>query len=116
MAERSEVRGIELLGRMADAYAQAEEAYDRARDRGYPVCEATALRQAAEAYATAKAQYPQAAALLMAECWARAAHDRKVAAGQRAVERLLAGESAGTVIGEMQSEWSAAARESALNA
>lgn len=62
-----------------------------------------------------RAKYPVAAAYLKAQSYAYASHYAKVAAGEKAVERIANGEDYKIVIDEMEAEWSQAAHESVMN-
>jgi len=100
----------------ADRMADACAAYGRAREHGYPPSEAQAMRNAEDAYATLRTQCPAEAAYLAAEGYARAANPSKCAAGRAALNQLRAGAEYRGVIAAMESNWSTAATEAALNA
>lgn len=51
-------------------------------------------------------RHPRAAAYLTLECWSRASHHVKSAAGRRGTERVLAGDDAQAVLAEAEREWS----------
>lgn len=54
-----------------------------------------------------KNQYPVAAAYIKAEDWKHAAHYAKSAAGQKAMDRIAAGEDYTLALADMEAEWSA---------
>jgi len=94
----------------------ASSAYDAASERGYPVKEATAMREAAEALDTARAQYPLAAAYAKAESYSMASHDQKASAGRRAMHAIESGADAITATKKMETEWAEAASRCVANA
>lgn len=59
------------------------------------------------------AQYPLAAAYLLAQSYSHANHHAKATAGTKAMRRLVAGESHTIVVAEMEQEWSDYCREAA---
>jgi hypothetical protein len=54
-----------------------------------------------------RAKYPREQALKIAEAWGGAAHDVKATAGDRAAQRIKAGEDHAQVLADMKAEWSA---------
>lgn len=109
---RANVPGLDELRSAISEWADYDCALRRMQDDEYsvvlpskPTVDVEALRE----------RYPVASAYLKAEAYTYASDDRKVAAGQKAVERLEGGEDHAEVIAEMESEWSAAARESVWN-
>lgn len=94
----------------------AQEAYDRASERGYPVREAQAMDQALAALDAAKAQYPLAAAYAKAQSFSFASHHDKASAGRAAMAAIEAGADPIAAIAAMDASWSAAAAKAVQNA
>lgn len=92
------------------AMYNAEAAYNRASERGYPAREATALEAAQAALAKAEAQYPGAAGYGEAQAYAQAANYAKAAAGKAAMAAIEAGEDPAQAIAKMKAAFQAAAR------
>lgn len=66
------------------------------------------LRKEADALKRAwAAKYPREQALKIAEAWGRAANYAKATAGDRAAQRIKAGEDHVQVLAEMEAEWAA---------
>jgi len=57
------------------------------------------------------ATYPRAAAYVKAEAWKYASHYAKVAAGKKALERIINGEDYEQVLAAMEAEWTAHCNE-----
>lgn len=58
-----------------------------------------------------KAQYPRAAAYIKAENWKCASNYAQVAAGKKALERIINGENHEQALADMEAEWSAHCQE-----
>ena len=61
------------------------------------------------------AQYPRAAAYIKAENWKYANNYAKVAAGQKALERIINGENHEQALADMEAEWDAHREENMWN-
>lgn len=109
------IPGLAALKAAYSAVSSTHDAYERKSDYGYPAKEAAAWHKAEEEATKVRAQYPIAAAYLMAEGWTYAANDAKTAAGKKGMERIINGEDHETVIAEMDAEWSAAAHKAVEN-
>ena len=62
-----------------------------------------------------KEKYPRAAAYIKAENWKYANNYAKVAAGQKALERIINGENHEQVLADMEAEWDAHREENMWN-
>jgi len=93
----------------------ARGAYDCASERGYPVKEAAAMRDAEEALNTVAQQYPLAAAYAKAESYSMAHNDLKSSAGTRAMRAIENGADPLQAVEEMDAEWTSAASRAVAN-
>jgi hypothetical protein len=98
--------GWEAFEKAQDAREHAQEAYDIARDRGYPVKEAAALKKAEDLLQQMRTEYPSAALYSRARAYSYAANYSKAAIGTRAVEAIEQGADVAATIAAMDAEWS----------
>ena len=113
--ENKKIAGLADLQNLQGDRIDAEAAYDRASNRGYPAREAATLKRIEAAYIEAKKLYPIAAAWIRADAFEAASNYAKSAAGQRAKKRIDAGEDYNGVLADMDAEWKSAAAGMSMN-
>lgn len=105
--------------KVIDGYAELVAAYnDRARyqaelERSYDT--SIGPKPIAVKPEEIEAKYPRAAAYAKARAYSSARNYAKSAAGEKAMEKIIAGEDYAVVIAEMDAEWHAAAQQAVLN-
>lgn len=108
------IPGYHALSELVAKREQEDAAFRAAMERGNGRLPARTVTD--DDIDAACRRHPVAAAYRKAEAFARASAYRKSLAGQRAKQRLLAGEDYETVIAEMDNEWSEAASAAVENA
>lgn len=93
----------QAIQRRAD---NAQGAYDRASDYGYPAREAEALKQAQAALDQARIDYPMAALYAQAEAFSFASNDVKAGAGRKAMAAIEQGQDPEQAVAAMRAAWS----------
>ncbi len=96
-------------------YYNAQAAYDRASERGYPAKEAAAADAADKALQAVHEQYPATVAYREIDAFRLASNYDKSAAGDRAMRALEAGGNIFEVAETMRSEWKTAAERAMWN-
>ena len=112
---REEIKGINEWEVAHWRLLDAIDAYDDAREYGYPTREAATMGEAQRNFEAVCTKFPAAAAWGKAYSWSMARNCAKAAAGRRAMERIEAGESYEAVIAEMTKEWDEAAEKAVRN-
>lgn len=97
-------------------YRNAQYAYERASEHGYPVEQAAKVRDAYAALEAARVQYPGAAAYAKAESYSMADNYAKAGAGRNAMAAIERGDDPAQAVAAMEIKWSADAERMAQNA
>ena len=114
-ALESAVPGLAQYEAAMRNYYNAQAAYDKASQHGYPVKEAAAAEAAEKALDAIHEQYPATSAYREIVSYQQASNYDKSAAGDKAMRAVEAGGDIFAVAAAMRAEWSAAAEKSVWN-
>ena len=114
-ALESAVPGLAQYESAMSAFYNAQAAYEKASEYGYPAKEAAAADAADKALAAIHEQYPATVAYREIVSYRQASNDDKSSAGDKAMRVVEAGGDIFEVVAAMRAEWSAAAEKSVWN-
>ena len=97
------------------SYSNAVAAYDRASERGYPVKEAAAAKEADAALKAVFEQYPATALWSKIIGFTQASNYSKSGAGEAAKKAVLSGEDITQAVAKMEADWLNAAQRAVDN-
>ena len=111
-AREAKIKAIEGLAEIQDAINAEIDYHNEFNRRMENEAQSSFLPAKPEANSKdLRAKYPRAAAYVKAENWVYSGHFAKVAAGRKALERIINGENYEQVLADMEAEWSAHCKE-----